>query len=137
MHMVCTTSALIYYQSFANVVHHMCTSSALCVTLSSVSTVGSTTSSLFVVFCFCFLLFCCFSLFFFFCLFFCFVLFSFFFFFFWGGGGSQWTDSGYSPLNMHEHSPRLFREEYSLYIRTKLTSAVNHHDSYIGFCCVY
>ena len=44
---------------------------------------------------------------------------------------------GYSPLNMHEHSPRLFRVEYSLYIRDKLTSAVNHHDLYIGFCCVY
>ena len=44
---------------------------------------------------------------------------------------------GYSLLNMHEHSPRLFRGEYSLYIRAKLTSAVNHHDSYIGFCCVY
>ena len=40
MHMVCTTSALIYYQSFTNGVHPMCTSSALCVTLSSVSTVG-------------------------------------------------------------------------------------------------
>ena len=34
-------------------------------------------------------------------------------------------------------SPRLFRGEYSLYIRAKLTSAVSHHDSYIGFCCVY
>ena len=44
---------------------------------------------------------------------------------------------GYSPLNMHEHSSRLFRGEYSLYIRAKLTSAVNHHDSYIGLCCVY
>ena len=44
---------------------------------------------------------------------------------------------GYSPLNMQEHSPRLFRGEYSRYIRAKLTSAVNHHDSYIGFCCVY
>ena len=32
---------------------------------------------------------------------------------------------------------RLFRGEYSLYIRAKLTSAVSHHDSYIGFCCVY
>ena len=41
MHMVCTTSALIYYQSFTNGVHPMCTSSALCVTLSSVSTVYS------------------------------------------------------------------------------------------------
>ena len=39
MHMVCTTSALIYYQSFTNCVHPICTSSALCVTLSSVSTV--------------------------------------------------------------------------------------------------
>ena len=39
--MVCTTSELIYYQSFTNVVHLMCTSSALCVTLSSVSTVGA------------------------------------------------------------------------------------------------
>ena len=39
MHMVCTTRALIYYQSFTNGVHPMCTSSALCVTLSSVSTV--------------------------------------------------------------------------------------------------
>ena len=42
VHMVCTTSALIYYQSFTNGVHPMCTSSALCVTLSSVSTVSST-----------------------------------------------------------------------------------------------
>ena len=41
MHMVCTTSALIYYQSFTNGVHSMCTSSALRVTLSSVSTVWS------------------------------------------------------------------------------------------------
>ena len=39
MHMVCTTSALIYYQSFTNGVHPMCTSSALCVTLSLVSIV--------------------------------------------------------------------------------------------------
>ena len=39
MHLVCTTSALICYQSFTNGVHPMCTSSALCVTLSSVSTV--------------------------------------------------------------------------------------------------
>ena len=38
---------------------------------------------------------------------------------------------------MHKHSPRLFRGDYSLYIRAKLTSIVNHHDSYIGFCCVY
>ena len=37
--MVCTTSAPIYYQSFTNGVRPMCTSSALCVTLSSVSTV--------------------------------------------------------------------------------------------------
>ena len=44
---------------------------------------------------------------------------------------------GYSPLNMHEHSPRFFREDYSLYFNAKLTSTVNHHDSYIGFCCVY
>ena len=41
MHLVCTISALIYYQSFTNGVHPMCTSSALCVTLSSVSTVDS------------------------------------------------------------------------------------------------
>ena len=40
----------------------------------------------------------------------------------------------YSPLNMHQHSPRLFRRYYSLYIRAKLTSTVNHHDSYIEFC---
>ena len=39
MHLVCTTSALIYYQSFTNGVHPMCAASALCVTLSSVSTV--------------------------------------------------------------------------------------------------
>ena len=39
MHIVCTASALIYYQSFTNGVNPMCTSSALCVTLSSVSTV--------------------------------------------------------------------------------------------------
>ena len=39
MHMVCTSNALIYYQSFTNGVHPMCTSSALCVTLGSVSTV--------------------------------------------------------------------------------------------------
>ena len=39
MHMVRTTSALIYYQSFTNGVHPMCISRALCVTLSSVSTV--------------------------------------------------------------------------------------------------
>ena len=44
---------------------------------------------------------------------------------------------GYSPLNMHEHSPRLFRGDYSLYIRAKLTSAVNHRGSYIAFCSVY
>ena len=43
---------------------------------------------------------------------------------------------GYSPLNMYEHSSRLFRGDYSLHIRAKLTSAVNHH-GYIGFCCVY
>ena len=54
-----------------------------------------------------------------------------------GWKGIVATSSGYSPLNMHEHSPRLFRGEYSLYIRAKLTSAVNHHDSYIGFRCVY
>ena len=51
-------------------------------------------------------------------------------------GLPEYGPYGYSPLNMHEHSPRLFRGEYSLYIRAKLTSAVNHHDSYIGFCCV-
>ena len=45
--------------------------------------------------------------------------------------------TGYSPLNTHEHSPRLFWGDYWLYIRAMLTSAVNHHDSYIGFCCVY
>ena len=44
MHLVCTTSALIYYQSFTNGVHPMCTSSALCVTLSSVSTVAKSAS---------------------------------------------------------------------------------------------
>ena len=52
---------------------------------------------------------------------------------------------GVSPVNYpdpdpdpdSEHSPRLFRGEYLLYIRAKLTSAVNHHHSYIGFCCVY
>ena len=38
-HMVCTTSALIYYQSFTNGVHPMCTSSALRVTLNLVSIV--------------------------------------------------------------------------------------------------
>ena len=76
---------------------------------------------------------------FFFCLFFFFV-----FVFFWGWGCGYVSSMikggltlGYSPLNMHEHSPRLFRGEYSLYIRAKLTSAVNRHDSYIGFCCVY
>ena len=47
------------------------------------------------------------------------------------------TRYGYSPLNMHERSPRLFRGDYSLYIRAKLTSAVNHHGSYIGFCCIF
>ena len=43
----------------------------------------------------------------------------------------------YSPLNMHEHLPSRFRVDYSLYIRAKLTSTVNHHDSDIGFYCVY
>ena len=43
------------------------------------------------------------------------------------------TEEGYSP----QKSPRIFRGDYSLYIRAKLTSAVNHRDSYIGFCCVY
>ena len=33
--------------------------------------------------------------------------------------------TGYSPLNIHEHSPRRFRGDYLLYIRAKLTSAVN------------
>ena len=42
--MVCTKSALIYYQSFTNDVHPMCTSSALCLTLSSVFTVASVCS---------------------------------------------------------------------------------------------
>ena len=28
---------------------------------------------------------------------------------------------GYSPLNMHEHSPRLIRGDYWFYIRAKLT----------------
>ena len=51
--------------------------------------------------------------------------------------GLDTVDHGYSPLNMHEHSPRLFRGEYSLYIRSKLTAAVNHHDSYIDFFFVY
>ena len=42
VHMVCTTSALIYNFSFTNGVHPMCTSSALCVTLGSASTVRRT-----------------------------------------------------------------------------------------------
>ena len=43
------------------------------------------------------------------------------------------TISGYSPLNMHEHLLHLFWEDYWLYIRSNLTSSVNHHDTYIGF----
>ena len=43
--MVCTTSAPNYYQPFTNGVHPMCTSSALCVTLCSVSTVRTARTS--------------------------------------------------------------------------------------------
>ena len=38
------------------------------------------------------------------------------------------TISGYTTLNIHEIWPRLFRGDYSLYIRAKMTSFVNSHD---------
>ena len=41
---------------------------------------------------------------------------------------------GYIPLNMHEHSPRLFRGEYWVNIVTKMTSPVNHTCSI--FCSI-
>ena len=35
---------------------------------------------------------------------------------------------GYTTLNIHEIWLRLFRGDYSLYIRAKMTSFVNSHD---------
>ena len=46
----------------------------------------------------------------------------------------NWFGLGYIPLNMHKHSPRLFREEYQANIVTKMTSPVNHTCSI--FCSI-